>query len=887
MVIFLENYMRNFFFSFLTLIFNVLALNGQSIKINNSYTPEVLVQDVFVNGACKNISKIRSIGNRAGIGFFEGGKPSIGLEKGIILSTGNVKNAEGPNQKRDITTDFGDVSSDIDLVKLATGPVFDVVGIEFDFVPLDSFVNFRYVFASDEYCEYVGEKFNDVFGFFVSGPGINGSFNNKGENVALVPGSNAFVSINTINSSQNALFYSDNMHPEDAARCNKTWVNSPNQERIQYDGFTRPLTAVLKLIPCQTYRIRLLVADVSDGKFDSAVFLEAESFNIGGGAKLNGSSPDEAQIIEEGCNNGFFRLNRLNADNLQQPLIVKIKVANDSKAKEGLDFERLPKEITIPENKSFVDLPINTILDNEDEALEELILQLDFPCACIADTARLFIKDVSKLRNGLKNVTFCLGDTLTINVNPIGGVPPYSYLWGNGLRTSQIKFIPPKDTFLVLNLSDNCKRELSDTIRITRKTPPQAKISGIMDICPGSLAEIPVVFNGKSPFSFTWKADSLPAVLVTNQMNNDYLIKTGAKGKIQILSFSDGECEGEFQGIAEVRHFNLQTITSASSVSCASGKDGKILVEVSGGTTPYQFNWSGGLPNLPNPSGLGKGKYSVTIVDVNNCKTSAEAEIIEPGPLTPLVFDCSQFTSNSLQIGNSGGIPPYSYSVNMGSSFKDVSIFNDLIPGKSYSLIIRDNKDCTLEQDFIMPALYAKMIQLPPAIKLSFGDKSVLQPQINIPASLIKSVSWSPEFNLSCYQCLNPEILAEKGGLLRVQITNVFGCTESVTSQITVDNTFSVFVPNAFSPNGDGINDFITVFADAEQIKEVKSFEIYNRYGEMVFKRDNFQPNDEYLGWNGTKSEVKLSNDTYLYSIVLVLKNGGELVKQGTFMLIR
>lgn len=879
--------MRNLFLFILTLVFNVLALRGQSIKINNSLSPEVLVQDVFVNGACKNISKIRFIGNRAGIGFFEGGKPSIGLEKGIILSTGNVKNAEGPNHKRDITTDFGDVSSDVDLVKLATGPVFDVVCIEFDFVPLDSFVNFRYVFASDEYCEYVGEKFNDVFGFFVSGPGINGSFNNKGENAALVPGSNAFVSINTINSSQNSLFYTDNMHPDDAARCNRTWVNNPNQENIQYDGFTRPLTAVLKLIPCQTYRIRLLVADVSDGKFDSAVFLEAESFNIGGGAKLNGSSPDEAQIIEEGCNNGFFRLNRLNAVNLQQPLIVKIKVSKDSKAKEGVDFERLPKEITIPENKTFVDLPIFTVLDNEDEGLEELILELDFPCACIADTARLFIKDVSKLRNGLKNVTFCLGDTLTINVNPIGGVPPYSFLWGNGLRTSEIKFIPPKDTFLVLNVSDNCKRELLDTIRITRKIPPQAKISGIVDICPGALAEIPVVFNGKSPFSFTWKADSLPAVQVVNQINNDYLIKTGANGKIQILAFSDGECDGEFQGLAEIRHFNLQTITSSNAVSCTNRKDGKIVVAVSGGSPPYQFNWSNGLPDLPNPSGLGKGMYTVTIVDVNNCKTSAEAEIIEPVPLTPLVFDCSQFTSNSLQIGNSGGIPPYSYSVNLGSSFKNESIFNDLMPGKPYSLIIRDNNGCTLEQDFIMPALYVKMIQLPPAIKLSFGDKAVLQPQINIPASLIKSLSWSPEFNLSCYQCLSPEILADKGGLLRVQITNIFNCTESVVTQITVNNTLAVFVPSVFSPNGDGINDFMTVFADGEQVKEIKSFQIYNRYGEMVFKKEGFQPNDEYLGWNGTKSDIKLSNDTYLYSMVLILKNGGEFFQQGSFMLLR
>ena len=124
--------MKYFAISFLMLILNTFVLYSQNIKINNSFSPVVLVQDVFVNGACKNISNIRAIGNNAGIGYFEGGRTSIGLEKGIILSTGNVKNAEGPNVKRDVTTDFGDKSSDVDLVKLATGPVFDAVGIEFD-----------------------------------------------------------------------------------------------------------------------------------------------------------------------------------------------------------------------------------------------------------------------------------------------------------------------------------------------------------------------------------------------------------------------------------------------------------------------------------------------------------------------------------------------------------------------------------------------------------------------------------------------------------------------------------------------------------------------------------------------------------------------------------
>ena len=216
-----------------------------------------------------------------------------------------------------------------------------------------------------------------------------------------------------------------------------------------------------------------------------------------------------------------------------------------------------------------------------------------------------------------------------------------------------------------------------------------------------------------------------------------------------------------------------------------------------------------------------------------------------------------------------------------------MGIFNDLKPGNPYSLLIKDARNCTLEQDFIMPALYNKMVQLAPVFKLVFGEKYTLQPQLNIPSGLIKSISWSPEFNLSCYNCLSPDIIPEKGGLIRIQITDVFGCTESATSQITVDNTFSIFVPNAFSPNGDGINDFITVFTNTDQVSVVKSFEIYNRFGDMVFKKENFQPNDEYIGWNGTKANFKLNPDTYLYTVIIGLKNGGEFTKQGSFILMR
>ncbi|HHB52106.1 MAG TPA: hypothetical protein ENK75_03555, partial [Saprospiraceae bacterium] len=154
-----------------------------SIVLNNNYSAEDLVKDVLTKGVCENVSNIENIGNNNGIGYFSNGSDIFDMEDGIILSTGYITNALGPNDYIDRSSNFEDNGGDADLAQLATGAVKDVVGIEFDFVPLDSFIEFTYIFASEEYCEFVGSAFNDVFGFFISGPGINGDFSNNGENV--------------------------------------------------------------------------------------------------------------------------------------------------------------------------------------------------------------------------------------------------------------------------------------------------------------------------------------------------------------------------------------------------------------------------------------------------------------------------------------------------------------------------------------------------------------------------------------------------------------------------------------------------------------------------------------------------------------------------------
>ena len=163
------------------------------IVTDDSYDVETLVREIFIKGSCDNVENIAAIGHPEGIGYFEQGSPIIGMQEGIILATGPIGNAEGPNSATDVSGNFGDNTGDVDLDIMATDDVRDAVGIEFDFVPLDSIVTFRYVFASEEYCEFVGSIFNDVFGFFISGPGIEGDFSNNSMNVALVPGTDDFV----------------------------------------------------------------------------------------------------------------------------------------------------------------------------------------------------------------------------------------------------------------------------------------------------------------------------------------------------------------------------------------------------------------------------------------------------------------------------------------------------------------------------------------------------------------------------------------------------------------------------------------------------------------------------------------------------------------------
>jgi len=192
-------------------------------------------------------------------GTFTGGlSAGIGINDGIILTSGNASLAPGPNIDDFATGDNG-LPGDSDLDAIVSPDVtYDATLLEFDFQTAGGDLYFDYVFASEEYNEYVFQ-FNDVFTFLLDGT-----------NIALVPGTTTAVSIDTVNNGVNSAFYNDN-DPSD--------LGIPTPYDVEYDGFTDVFTATALGVGAGTHHIKLAIADTGDRRLDSAVFVRAGTFS--------------------------------------------------------------------------------------------------------------------------------------------------------------------------------------------------------------------------------------------------------------------------------------------------------------------------------------------------------------------------------------------------------------------------------------------------------------------------------------------------------------------------------------------------------------------------------------------------------------------------------
>ncbi|MFK7907213.1 MAG: choice-of-anchor L domain-containing protein, partial [Chitinophagales bacterium] len=452
----------------------------------SAYTTTELVEDLFLAGSCIEVSNITFTGDNQTIGSFSEGS-SIGIEEGFVLSSGFLSSIPGTNDVSDVSDElFTPGDADLDVIIASTGQVTaDAAILEFDFVPTTDEISFNYVFASDEYPEFVCSEYNDVFAFFISGDGFVGS-----ENIALIPDSTTPVAINSVNNGTAGFW---GLEGGCTSLSNFVYYNNNvGGSSFEFDGFTTVLTASASVTPCETYHIKIAIADVGDNLYDSAVFLEANSFAAGEGTTVtavsNNSATSSNEMYED-CQGGYFFFFIVDVDGLSNPLTIDFVVTGTASA--GIDYPPLPNSVVIPAGETNVQIDINAFADNLPEGAESIIVTSTSNfCVCDdggAPPSELIILDNTSITTQLNAPDLCINDAVILSPNPNGGINPYSYQWSNNSTAPSISFNVDESNegIYTVTVSDDCGNSASSTVNITFENPPPA----VSIAAPGILCE--------------------------------------------------------------------------------------------------------------------------------------------------------------------------------------------------------------------------------------------------------------------------------------------------------------------------------------------------------------------------------------------------------------
>ncbi len=328
--------------------------------------------------------------------------------------------------------------------------------------------------------------------------------------------------------------------------------------------------------------------------------------------------------------------------------------------------------------------------------------------------------------------------------------------------------------------------------------------------------------------------------------------------------------------------FNLSCFASNGNP----GNDGTLLAQPLGGVPPYTYLWSDSQTSQLAQN-LEAGNHIVTITDAVGCPIEANFTLAPPPPILPTIDfidpNCDGFDSGIIEIDTIvGGTSPFSYGLT-DSTFQGNQTFTDLAAG-SYNVYIMDENGCIeiIESNITAPDI--PIITPIDDILINLGESTDLQAFVDV--NFIDQIIWTDSSLLSCADCLDPTAMPVNDSPFSLLVTSMQGCSDSIDLFIRVAKIRNVYVPNIFSPNGDGFNDILNIFGGPE-VAEVTSFMVFDRWGSTLFEQRNFQPNDPTFGWDGTFKGKPLSSDVFVWTANVEFIDGVSVVYGGDVVIVR
>ncbi len=685
-------------------------------------------------------------------GTFIGTASNIGIAGGVLLTTGTVDSAVGPNSSGWMTVNNGVTINDPDLMAIEPLAVHDVCILEFNAVPSCSTLAFTFAFGSEEYPEFVNSMFNDAFGIFVTGPNPSGPAY-TGYNMALIPATATAVAINNVNNGtvcpttgpcMNCAYYTDN--------CSGTTVH--------FDGFTKPINVTLNVKPCNSYHFKLAIADAGDNAYDSGVFFAMQSL---------------------ACN----------------PLPV-------------------------------------------------LIATTSTPSACTAN-------------NG------------TANATPTGGTAPYTYLWNSTPpQTTQLATgLPPGNYTVTVTDVTGCFSN-TGTVTVAGNGGFPTTATQTMVSCFGSNDGGATVTpnGGNAPYTYAWST--------TPPQTGQTILNIPAGNYTCTVKDVTGCIETQTITITQPPSI-IATITNTVNVTCPGGKNGSATASAAGGANPYNYVWNSTPPQAgATASDLPSGNFIVTVTDANGCTTSQSVTITQPVamslPSSSTIASCGM-TDGTATVNPSGGQAPYTYLWLTTPAVQSTQTANNLASG-TYSIIVTDSKGCAQVQSVTVGA------GAPPVADFTYSPViiSMLDADVSF-TDLSNGVLGSWEWNFGdpnsgvndSSKAQYPSHTFSDTGVycITLSIANPTAlCFDTIIKCLRVEAVYTIYVPNTFTPNHDGMNDIFLAYGTY-----IKTFHmmIFDRWGNQIF-----ESNDLYRGWDGSvnnKGKI-IQEDIYVWKIELTDTEG-------------
>lgn len=765
--------MKSIFLS-IFLFISVLSARCQ-LQITPGVSAQALAERLVGNGV--TVFNASYTGLPTMSGFFKNlGGTNIPIDSGIVLTTGLAAteiisigvNNNGTGTAATTHADNGhNIAGDPDLaaaVGVPTGQMYDACVLEFDFMPTGDSIHFNYVFSSEEYIPIYVCNFNDAFAFFISGPGITGL-----RNIALVPSTTIPVSIFNVNNvpggacPNNPAYYVDNL------------TNS----YFTHDGHTIMFTAKERVQPCQTYHLKIVIADMTDPLVDSGVFLEARSlrsnpFTISNLTQTDPSSG--SSYLVEGCARGAFEVVRQVAT--PDPQVVNLLYAGT--ATNGTDVLTLPTTVTIPANQRTVHVDVDPVMDLVPEGIEQLKIYVLSPCSATqySDSTIIELRDYDIL--ALQPDTMFICKHASVQLTASAGYTSYQWDTDPGLSNTTIANPVATPTtresrYYCTAVVGTCQSRDSVFLKwkdmeLLSKTDVHCRdaSSGEIKVLGGYEWQLPKLFSRDG---INWQTDSVFQHL--------------PPGNYHII-MKDGICTDamDFTIIQDFPDLLLPAVTPLPA-SCTGNPDGQITGAAAGGNGNYSYSLNGSAFQTTPTFNVLQGIYQLTVRDGNGCLANVQVVVPLNNTVTVNAGPDRQICEgrSTLLLASSNAVQ---FSWTPATTLSNGTVLNPAaspVVTTQYELTAVDGI-CSRSDQVTVQVLPAPVADAGPDAQYCYGKLFRLQGSGGV------AYHWTPyRLLLADNSSATPQVRASSNTVFSLHVTDANGCRSLHPDQVTITVT--------------------------------------------------------------------------------------------------